>query len=214
MSDPSFDPDRAPGPILLVLPLAALVAGVLWLRHGRGAVEGERPAPPEVEAAGLVEGWVGELPLGAGARLVARLVPLHGEAERQEFDREALAARLGRSDGEPWQLELRYSGTPERDASLLLPGLSVKDRAGVLLAPVVEAAPAPGDDAPADPLRSLLAPPAELAPGTGLTIVLWGRPPGEGARLLLGLHEVDLRAERMASDSIPRTLARLERGKR
>ena len=64
------------------------------------------------------------------------------------------------------------------------------------------------------PLRSLLAPPAELAPGTGLTIVLWGRPPGEGARLLLGLHEVDLRAERMASDSIPRTLARLERGKR
>ena len=207
MSDPSSDP----GPIVLVLPLAALVAGVLWLRHGQGAGTGARPTPPEADVAQLVEGWIGELALDPGARLEARLVPLHGDAERQAFDRDALAGRLGRTDGQPWQLELRYPGSPESDVSLPLAGLLVRDAAGACLAPGVEAAPAPGEDAAADPLRSLLAPPVALAPGTGLTIVLWGRAPGEAPRLVLGAHEVALRAERVASDSIPRTLARLER---
>ena len=43
-------------------------------------------------------------------------------------------------------------------------------------------------------------------------MVLWGEAPGEGARLTLGALEVPLRVERVASDTIPRTLARLERG--
>lgn len=197
----------------MVLPIVVLVLAVLWVRHGAGRSPGDRPEPPDVSVVTLVEGWLGEAAPTPGARLEVRLVPLHGDEDRQVFDRDVLAARLGRSSGQPWQLELRYPCAADAGApSLSLEALELRDANGSALLPVVGRAPSPVGEGAADPLLSLLAPPTELAPNTSVTVVLWGEAPGEGARLAIDAIEVPLRVERVASDSVPRTLARLERG--
>ena len=204
---------RGPGPVVLVLPMLALALGILWARHGRSPNGGPRPDPPAPEREGAVAGWVGEALPAPGARLEARLVPLHGDPVRQSFDRDVLAGRLGLAAGRPWQLELRYTAPDGVVAPALpLPAARLCDAAGACLVPAVPSVPAPSEGECADPLLTLLAPPPALAPGERVTVVLWGEPPGEGARLVLDSIEVPLRPSKVPQEALPRTLARLEPG--
>lgn len=218
MNRDSSDPrrGRGPGPTVLVLPLLVLVVAILWMRHGRREVGGERPRTPERGETTPLAGWVGEARL-EDVPLEVRLVPLHAESERQDFDRDALAGRLedalGRPlpGGEPWRLILGHHG-PEDAPSVDLAGVRVRDASGGELRPAVPAAPAPGAGEPADPLVSLLAAPRVLPPEHEVTLVLWGPRPGAEPELLLGERRIRLRPDSVDRGTVPSTLARLDRG--
>lgn len=202
--------------MVLLLPLLTLVLGVLWARHWRGGERGGLPVPPVAELPADVSGWSGALREPA---VEAHLVPLHEDPLRQAFDRDVLARRLGLGEGQPWQLVLRYHAVEGGGGGPIdLGALGVLDSEGAALMPPA-AARAPGTQSPADPLAVLLAPPATpMLPGSGISIVLWGPVPSGDARLV-GLSAADgelppleLRAQPVPSDVLPRTLARLERG--
>jgi len=191
-----------------------------------------------------VEGWAAEGATG-GVRLRARLFPLHADAARWAFEAAALRARLGLEDGLPWRLELACEDlpgdpapTPEASLEVGAPtggpasareprafelgGLAVRHDGGWIL-PAVPSAPAPAPGAVCDPLRSLLAAPAEaLVPGRELSLVLWGpRPMGSpvlvrrtGPAEPLGETLLALAPERVSPALVSRTLARLEREER
>ncbi len=180
-------PVAALGPWLLLFPLVFLALAFVW-------IAGRREAPPRAPRAPgqdvlSVAGWSGELELG-GARLVARLAPLHAAPQRQAFERRALAARYGLGAGEPFQLSLSL-GAADGDGALELDleGPWVQDREGARLVPLAaEQRPA---GKPADPLRALLAPPERgLVPGRSVHLLLWGPTPGPEARLR-GVARVD-----------------------
>lgn len=209
---------RGPGPVVLLLPLLTLSLALLWVRwHARRP--GERPAPPP-SAPTVVPGWVGEADLG-GRRLTAQLSPLYEEPARVAFEREALEARLHLPEGRPWRLFVALAagdGSAATPVEWSLHGLVVR-HAGGTIAPVVAEAPEPAPDAVADPLQSLLAPPAEgLRPGREVTLVLWGPAPEPGATLTLehdpqvvGEPAVALAPQSLAAATVTRTLARLDR---
>jgi len=204
-----------PGPVVLILPLLTLILVVLWSRHWRQSPIGERPQPPAVAQEREVGGWVGRGEPAPGLSLSVRLVPLHDDAARQSFDREHLATRLGLGPGEPWRLVLELGRVAQEVTdvpALDLTAVGVLDDSGARLGPVFAALPAPAPGAIVDPLRALLALPAEtLQAGHALTIVLWGAAPGSGARLV-GLGEpLDLQARRVRLGVLPATLARLDR---
>ena len=219
-------PDRhgttAAGPVVLIVPLLALVLGVLWARHGRRSAPGPRPAPPPATPL-TVAGWTGAAPLGEG-RIEARLFPLQGEAARAALDRERLGALLGRDlgpdSGGPWRLELTHLAAADSLALDPGPGLdltavsvvavSVVDGAGARLEP---AAPTPDGAGPVHPLLPLLSPPREpLAPGRTVVVVLWGSDPGEGARVEgLGVPLTLVPSATPATD-LDAALARVDRG--
>lgn len=204
-----------PGPLVLILPLSTLILVVLWSRHWRQTSTGARPAPPDATQERDVEGWVGRGEPAPGLFLSARLVPLHEDAARQTFDREKLAGRLGLGPGEPWRLVLELvapaPGTTHT-TSLELNAVAVEDAAGARLGPLFQDPPRPEQGEVVDPLRALLALPAQsLHAGHAVTLVMWGAAPGAGARLV-GLGEpLDLQARRVRIDVLPATLARLER---
>ena len=206
-----------PGAFVLLLPLLTLILAVLWSRHWRQTTSGERPEPPTVAQEREVEGWVGSGELAPGLSLSARLVPLHDESARQAFDREVLAQRLGLGPGQPWRLVLEL-GAPAAGASdtnaLELKAAAVEDSAGARLGPVFTNRPRPAESEVIDPLRALLALPAQsLDVGHTVTLVLWGEAPGSGARLVGFGEPIDLQARRVRVDVLPATLARLDRAK-
>jgi hypothetical protein len=209
-------PKRGLGPVVLLLPLIAVVAGLMWEPGGGGRGEGPRPVPPKSERDLEVPGWVGETEIVPGARLAARLVPLHTADARQRFDRDALAAKLGLGEGQPWQLVLTYrgplAGSQGPSAPVLdLDRLAVRGDGAAGLDLAVPVAPRVDPDGLADPLLALLAPPAQLSPGRQVTLVLWGPPPIGSPRLVLGSAEFSLRAATVPAQGLPRSLARLER---
>jgi hypothetical protein len=179
--------------VALGVPLAALACGYLFLCT-RAPRLGERASPPAADAA-AVDGWVGTLAGPGGARLEARLTPLHAAPERQAFDARALERRLALEPGEPWLLVLRYRAddgppsalAPAAELPVAVPALAlarveVHDEGGRAARALPSAAVGPAT--PADPLRVLLAPPAEdLAPGEEVGLVLWGRRPAGSARV-------------------------------
>lgn len=184
----SASPARAEraSPWIWLLPVLALaLVGLFWLERGRVS----RPnAPPTVASPDeTVAGFAARAALEPGA-LRVRLVPLHPDAERQRFDRLALARRLSLAAGEPWRLSLELDDAAAA-AEIDLARLAVLDRDGLALAPL--AAVEPSAQGPSDPLRTLLTVGRErLAPGRTLDVVLWGRAPGDGVRLL-GLHAAE-----------------------
>lgn len=208
--------DRSgPGPFVLILPLLTLILAVLWSRHWRQASTGERPEPPTTAEEREVQGWVGSGQPAPGLLLSARLVPLHDEAARQTFDREVLADRLGLGPGEPWRLVLEFvapTAVAADTSALELMAVAVEDQAGARLGPMFSDRPSPAQGEVVDPLRALLALPAQsLDVGHAVTLILWGQAPGAGARLL-GLGEpIELQARRVRVDVLPATLARLDR---
>lgn len=212
---PSSPRRTGPGPLVLILPLLTLILAVLWSRHWRQTSSGERPEPPAAAQEREVEGWVGSGELAPGLLLSARLVPLHDEAQRQSFDREVLAQRLGLGPGEPWRLVLELvapaAGAAD-ETSLELTAAAVEDSAGARLEPVLADRPSAVQGEVVDPLRALLALPGQsLHAGQAVTLVLWGAAPGAGARLLGFGEPIDLQARRVRVDVLPATLARLER---
>ena len=194
----------------MLLPLLVLVCWVLWVRNGSSSPGTGRASPPAAVEQ-QTQGWLGALDLGDGARLEARLVSLHGEDRRQDFDRSVLAERLGLDSGEPWLLELLYSsGAGGGAPTLSLGSLGLLWDAGKLM-PLALKAPVPAEGGVVDPLLSLLALPPELPPGSRLAAVLWGGRPGQEATLTLGPHLVPMGAGTLPSGSISRTLAHLDR---
>lgn len=210
----SSSPVAALGPWLLLFPLVFLALALVWIA-GRRDPTPRAPRAPERDGV-AVAGWVGEVELG-GARLVARLAPLHVAPQRQAFERQVLAARYGLGEGEPFQLTLTLGATGTAAAEVDLEALSVQDRGGVRLVPLSAEQRLSGQ--PADPLRALLAPPeGGLAPGRGVHLMLWGRIPGPDARLrgaarvegATAPFEVPLEARSLALGSAEGVLARGE----
>ena len=123
-----------------------------------------------------------------GSRLAVWLAPLHADPRREAFEAGSLERRLGLGEGQPWRLRVHWdpptSGEPLADgAALRLGPLQVLDAQGTAQQSI-PGSPDQGPEAVADPLRTVLAPPAgELRPGQAVDYVLWGREPGAGGRL-------------------------------
>ena len=213
------------GPLLVAVPVFFATLLVLWLLPRAGTEWGifeevdesrvpdlDGPAPTEVK------GWVGELPLDGGARLEARLSPLHSLAGRNAFQADVLPKHLGLGEGTPWRLELRFHPAVAAGATAPAPvslvGLAVRDAAGPALAPLLAATTPPAEGEVVDPLRTLYALPAgPLAAGEAVQVALWGRAPGEDPRLLLaeGALAIELAPAVFAAPELPRSFASVAR---
>jgi hypothetical protein len=198
-----------------VLAAAALAAAVFpmlarergALRTKSGASSGARVTAPaaDVIAPGAdVAGLAGE---SAGVRV--RLARLHAERARQRFDAGALGRHFGLGTGEPFVCEITASGTASIPRGALR-SISVRDERGAALAPFQPSAPKA--DEPADPLAALLSPPPDaIGAGRAISVVLWGREPAGGARLVgLDVGEIALAPARMTARELDTALARVD----
>ena len=174
-----------------------------------------------------VVGWSGAASLVGGATLQVRLLPLHGVASRQAFERDALERRFALGEGEPWQLELSFrcsskDGAEEPSPSeLSLAGLAVEEEGRPLLRPLLEAAkggvrsPRQEEGGAADPVVTLLDAPRSLPCDHRVRLVLWGRAPTGEPKLILpdaeGSPAVSLAGAPLAAARVPSILARLDR---
>jgi hypothetical protein len=186
-SRPSRRAGRSVGPALLWIPV---LVSALWILHrleirpGAGeeqlgeAIDRE-PVASRVEA---VAGFAGAQDW-RGGRLELSLSPFHVGQGDPEFRRASLRARLGLDEGEPWRLVLELHG-PQAEASLLWSSVVVRDARGVALRPVVGEEPAEASPA-TRAWRTLFSTPEALEAGRGVQVALWGRPPGEDARVEL-----------------------------
>jgi len=165
------------GPYLLLFPLLLLAIAVAWLQDRRPEPAAP-PRSPETAETHSLPTWRGESVLAAGGVLYARLARLHARRERQTFDAAALSGRLGLESGEPWHLELTWTGDSE-GAPLELGRVSVHDDAGQCQTSL----PAPEPGALADPLAVLFQAPASLGHGEKISFLLWGEEPADGAWL-------------------------------
>lgn len=124
--------------------------------------------------------WRAHVTLGE-ARVVALLLPLHGEPALEEFRAHALRARYGLPEGEPWRL---YLALEEPAAA---PVVVSSARVGSELVPFAEFAQKP---AGIDPLHALLAAaPGALETARVRPMVLWGRLPADEPVLALASAE-------------------------
>lgn len=170
---------------LLVASTAVAIA-LAWVQAARfGSESARRPSTPAREERETVPGFTGEVSLGDGRVLHARIARLHADPARQAFDAAALARRFGLGKGEPFHclLELAGPAGPDRAEGFEPCALRVLDHGGEALT-ALPATRTTAGGAPADPLATLVAPPARaLAPGEATTLLLWGREPGEHARI-------------------------------
>ena len=195
------------GPLLLVLPLAFAFGFALRALRGDSPVSlpgeslSERDAAllPDVHATAEVDGFGASLDL-PGGQLKLRLAPLEPVQAVQEFIADSWGTRLGLGEGEPWRLDLQLSEETSEPLSLI--GLLVEDEEGLALSsPTLS-------EVAGDPRAALLRPRrAPLAPGHRREVVLWGRPPGVGARLVFGEREIALESVHYQAGELPRWLA-------
>ena len=199
------------------LAVAAAAAAVvpLWLRERSAARvrdwnRRETTAARDVRSgADDVEALAGEVESAKGVRLTVRLARLHSGERQQRFDATALATRFGLAAGEPFVCEIGARGDGSVAAGALR-SIAVEDERGRALVPFPAVTAA--DNEPADPLATLLAPPAgELRAGDAVSVILWGRRPGAGARLS-GLAEVEvaLAPTHIGSRELDTALARID----
>lgn len=218
--------------------LLPLLFFVLALSHVLQRPRRGDPAPPPTQSDpdDGVAGWRGEL---AGVRstwLEATLTPLHAEPARHEFESRALERRLGLEPGQAWRLRVQWSAGEAALGARVAEALASAEPAGLGLGAVevldvqgtaLRALPAPdAGSGAADPLRVLVSPPpGALRPGQAADWILWGRAPGEGARLVGLVPEDDeafraatgfagrleLRAVSVRRGDLEEPLARLER---
>ncbi len=205
---------RGSGPFLLVLLPAALLALVAAFLFQRPRARVGVPPPVAADPDETIEAFGARLDGLDGSRLVARLAPLHADPDRQRFEAGSLKRRLELEPGQPWRLSLRWDGpahpraagdapgalgadgapgalgadgpapreAPREPTGLGLGPVEVRDGSGLALASIRLD---DGERRPADPLRTLLAPPeGALRHGQTVGWVLWGRRPGEGARVV------------------------------
>lgn len=164
--------------------LAGVLVGALVACDARSS---RVPTSPRAEAATPTDGWrgwSGGLELEGGGRVDVDLARLHADDERQAVDARAWRGALALEAGEPFALDVACSS----DAALALDlsSLTVVDRDGAALATIASRA--------TGPVAVLAAPPrAPLAAGERIRVLLWGRAPGEEARLeLAGDREIEL----------------------
>jgi hypothetical protein len=159
-----------------------------------------------------VEGFAGEVETARGTRLSVRVARLHAGARQQQFDAQALARRFGLGEGEPFVCEIGARGEVGVEAEALR-SIAIRDERGVALTPFPAATQGVlTSTEPADPLATLLAPPAEaLRPGFAVSVILWGRAPGKDA-VVTGLSDVDvaLAPTQLASRDLDAALARID----
>lgn len=206
---------KAIGPIVMLVPLGFLILGVTLLKDFGREPAGPRATPPEVAHELDVDGWSGSFELDGDAPLLATLGPLHLDEERQAFDSAALARRRGLEEGQAFRLKLHHLGA---EGSSTIPierfeELRIADEdgeAGRLYA----RRPDPEPREPVDPVEVLLSPPrGELAPGQSLSLVLFGRAPGERVVLtgLPGGEPVKLLHKKLSRAWLEDALSRLDR---
>jgi hypothetical protein len=193
---------------VLVTWSALAVAGILgatWpmlaCEHGGARTpRATRESTPAADVAGLA---------GERGGVRVRLARLHADPARQRFDAAALGRRFGLGTGEPFVCEISLSGavTIPRGA---LRSIAIHDERGPALAPFQPSTPK--TDEPADPLAALLSPPPDaVASGRAISVILWGREPGDGARLAgLDAGEIALAPARMTARELDTALARID----
>jgi len=201
MTPPSATHPVSPGTrvsrsaLWLFLPVAAVL--LLALRERvLPRVDSRSLTPPEApEAMGAsvsVDGWVAEhVRASDGARLRARLEPLHPDPRRQSFDAAVLAERLGLDPlGAPWRLSLAATD-PELasvEAAPLVPSIAGVRVDGLTPLPAV----APEGRTDLAPLATLLgAPDGPLGAGESCDLVLWGPAPDAPSILVPGLGALE-----------------------
>jgi len=234
MQEAARQRERRVGPLVLILPLAFLVAGAVYLVKRVPALA-PAPAPQIADPGEEVAGFAGELAGAGGSRLEAWLAPLHADPARQALEAAAMQRRLGLAHGAPWRLVLRWRPgapgsrsreAPARDdpAAIGLGPVELRDELGLALGSLVPAGPLAEPGAVTDPLRTLFsAPPGSLREGEAVDWILWGRTPqdevrlavasgsaGDGATGFAGPLVLRPRAVHRSDLSLP--LARLERG--
>jgi hypothetical protein len=192
-----------------VLAAAALAAAVFpMLARDRGIAR-TRGVERETAPAADVAGHAGE---SGGVRV--RVARLHAERARQSFDADALGDHFGLGTGEPFVCEISVrtavSGESTSIARGALRSISIRDERGTALAPFQPSVPESGD--PADPLGALLAPPADaIGAGRAISVILWGRAPAAGARLVgLDAGDIALSPSRLTARELDTALARID----
>ena len=208
-------------PLSILIPLLGLLAGLFWVKHNLHRDPGRPAQPPQQASLSEVPGWRASLPWSGGGRLELVLSPLHAEGARQRFDATALERRLGLGSGEAWRLnlELRGSGAGAGGGDggaadeLALDEVRVVDREGEALRLHRLDSAASSPNRPADPVAVLFGPPAEaLRSGQAVSLMLWGRPPGEGARVLgVGGQPIEMVASGVAREELSRSLIQVAR---
>ncbi len=193
------------------LPFLSSAAMVLWLTRPEDPGESARlrveVVPEATESARIFSGegaW-------RGGRLSARLSPAQPEAQRREFDNQALTPRLAAGAGQAWHLELRWmpeaSKSAERGPAVdaaPLTRIAIVDAYGEALQPL--------QAGPGQPLRALFAAPTRLPLDEPQHLLLWGRAPAGGVRLewvsddAEALYGLDLTAAREDSAGLPESL--------
>jgi len=184
---------------------------------------GSRSAPVAPDSLGelvSVTSFEGQISRSSdGARLLARLGPLHPDPTRQAFDAAVLSERFGLPAGQvaavdggpqPWRLTLIAEADPDRASAEVVPPL-VDMLSGVTvsgLAPLVQDVPA--GSAFLGPLAAMLGAASEpLQVGERADLIFWGPAP-EGPIITVGtlgsvvalpeVREVRRRSEAVAWD--------------
>jgi hypothetical protein len=203
------------GAVLACAILAAAIGSYVERSHAVAAQRDARARGRETreraqrDDASDVAGFTGEIEAARGAHLGVRLARLHAGARQQRFDADALARRFGLGEGEPFVCEITVRGAGVVEAGALR-SISVRDDRGLAQAPFP--APSASRSEPVDPLSTLLAPPSEaLQPGSAVSVILWGREPGSGARLAgLDAGDIVLAPAPLASRDLDAALARID----
>ncbi|MCY2960895.1 MAG: hypothetical protein NTY35_12090 [Planctomycetota bacterium] len=170
-------PGRVAWIALLALPALALGARLLLASRDE-----DRLARPERGRASAVPGpaiWTGQAEIDGLGRVGAQLAPLHADAARQAFEAGILRGRIAGLAGDPYLLLLEIQRGPTASARLDPTSLRVEDDVGLALS-----VPSIAARDESDPIATLLRPPTSLAAGERASLVVFGREPGPGARLV------------------------------
>lgn len=196
-------PTRAAWIAIVLLPVFAL--GVRWILELREESNFARPERARVAPSATPVVWTADGEIANGVRILARVAPLHADPERQEFESAALRARHPSLAGDPYLVALEVRG--EAGVMLDPATLSIDDAAGIALsAPHLVATERP------DPVAALLGTPGEIAAGERASFVVFGRAPGDGARLVReGSNSIALTKSSRADDEVDLPVARVDR---
>ena len=165
-SQPSAFPSSAQGVWVGPLLVLAIAAVIVWSPSGSldSADELASLSGPRLSGSFLV---------GEEFRVGVSLEPLHEDARRQSFDKEALAKRLGLEEGEPWRLKLVPLGeAPDSELS----DVHVLEGQRECLSLLVDEVSI-SEGGVHDPLIALFQPRKEQGEGQAWEFVLWGDAP-------------------------------------
>ena len=190
---------------------------IAWMQNRRPGPADYPQAPGALEVRDVAT-WTGSLEAPDGAQLRVRLTRLHPQAQRQEFETQALGQRFGKQTGEPWQLEI--DAPPSWEAPIDLSELRIESAGAQPLQRLARRATPAGNQI-VDPVRVLFSVPDGMQPGERRRFVVWGSEPAASATFVAGSLLLELQmaelphvqgplAERTASESLPASSAAAE----